>query len=87
MNRDGLLHDHAGTSRTGKGHGSGDHDCTDNDTDHNLPDAVNRRSLSASIGVRSCFLDEEDSPPVSRETVIHKRHLLCEMAKPAARQP
>jgi hypothetical protein len=33
---DGLLHDHAGNSQTGEGHGSGDHDCTEDDTDHNL---------------------------------------------------
>jgi hypothetical protein len=44
---DGLLHDNAGTSRTGEGHGSGDHDCTDDDTDHNLADADNLRSLPA----------------------------------------
>jgi hypothetical protein len=68
---DGLLHDHAGTGRTGEGHGSGDHDCTDDDTDYNLPDADNRRSLPASTGVRSHPPDEEDAPPVSRETVVH----------------
>jgi len=49
--RDGLLYAHAGTSRTGEGHGSGDHDCTDNDRDRNLPDKC--RSLAASTGVRS----------------------------------
>jgi hypothetical protein len=38
MGGDGLLHDHGGTSRTGEGDGRGDHDCTDNHTDHNLPD-------------------------------------------------
>jgi len=36
---EGILHDHAGTCRTGEGHGSGDHDCTDDYTDHILPDA------------------------------------------------
>jgi len=70
---DGLLHDHAGTSRTGEGHGSADHDCTHDDTDHNLPD--NHRSLPASTGVRSRPPDEEDAPPVSRDTVVHNRHL------------
>jgi hypothetical protein len=39
---DGLLHDHAGNSRTGEGHASDVHDCADDDTDHNLPDADNR---------------------------------------------
>jgi hypothetical protein len=29
--RDGHLFDHAGTSRTGEGHGNGDHDCTKGD--------------------------------------------------------
>jgi len=55
---DGLLTDHAGTSRTGEGHRCGDHDCTDNDTDHILPDADNRRSLPAYSGVRSRSPDE-----------------------------
>jgi len=50
---DGLLHDHTGTSRTGEDHGSGDHDCTDNDTGHILPDADNRRSPPASTAVTS----------------------------------
>ena len=36
--RDGLLYDHAGTSRTGEDHRISDHTCTDDDTDHNLPD-------------------------------------------------
>ena len=67
---DGLLHDHAGTSRTGKGHGSGDHDCTDDYADHNLPD--NSRNLPASKGVRSRPPDEEDALPVSRESIVHK---------------
>ena len=39
---DGLLHDHTRTSQRGEGHRSGDHDCTDDDTDHILPDADNR---------------------------------------------
>jgi len=39
---DGLLHDHARTSRTGECHRSGNHDGTDDDTDHNLPNACNR---------------------------------------------
>jgi len=77
--RDGLLYDHPGTSRTGEGHGSGDHDCTDTATHHNLPD--NRQSLPASTSVRSCPPDEEDAPPVSRETVIHNRHLRHENDK------
>jgi len=50
MGGDGLLHDRAGTSGTGEGHGSGDHDCTDDDTAYNLPD--NHRSLPASTGVK-----------------------------------
>jgi len=39
---DGLLHDHAGTSRPGEGHRSGDHYGTDDDTTHILPDSDNR---------------------------------------------
>jgi hypothetical protein len=38
---DGHLHDQAENSRTGEGHGSLDDDSTDDDTDHNLPDADN----------------------------------------------
>ena len=72
---DGLLNDHAGTSRTGEGPGSGDYDCTDDDTDHILPNADNRRSPSASTGVRSRPADEKDAPLVSRESVVHNRHL------------
>jgi len=72
---DGLLHDHAGTSRTGEGHGHDHRDCTDDDTDHYLPDADNRRSLPARPGVRSRPPDEEDAPLVSRETIVHNRHL------------
>jgi len=78
---DGLLHDHAGTSQTGEGHGNGDHDCTDDDTDHNLPDADNRRSLPARTGGTSRPPDEEDAPLVSRETVVHNRHLRRENDK------
>ena len=48
-------------------------------TDHNLPN--HRRSLPASTGVRSRPPDEEDAPPVSRETIIHNRHLCCENDK------
>jgi hypothetical protein len=76
---DGHLHDHGGTSRTGEGHGSGDYDCTDHDTDHNLPE--NRRSLPASPGVRSHPPDEDDAPQVSREAVVHNRHLSRENNK------
>jgi len=75
MGGDGLIHDHAGNSRTGEGHGSRDHDCTDNDTDHNLPDADNCRSLHASPGMISRPSDEGDAPPVSRDTAVHNRHL------------
>jgi len=78
---DGLLHDHAGPSRTGEGHGNGDHDCTDDDTDHNLPDADNRRSLPARTGVRSRPPYKDDAPPVSRETIVHNRHLRRENDK------
>jgi hypothetical protein len=78
---DGLLHDHAGNSRTGEGHGSGDHDCTDDDTDRNLPDADNRRSLPASTGVRSRPPDEQEAPLLSRKTVVHDRHLRRENDK------
>jgi len=49
---DAHLHEHAGTSRTSEGHGSRDLDCTHDDTDHNLPDADNRRRLPASTGVK-----------------------------------
>ena len=72
---DGLLHDHAGTSRTGEGHGSGDHDCTDDDTNRNVPDTDNCRSLPASTGVISGPADRNVAPQVSRETVVHNRHL------------
>jgi len=72
---DGLLHDPAGTSPTGGGHRSEDHDCTDDDTDLNLSDAYNRRSLPARTGVRCRPPDEDDAPPVSRETVVHNGHL------------
>jgi len=72
---DGLLHYHAGTSRTGAGHWSGDYDCTDNDTDHNMSNADNHRSLPASTGVRSGPPDEEDASPVSKETIDYNRHL------------
>jgi hypothetical protein len=71
MGGDELLHDHAETSRTGEGHRSGDHDCTDNDTNYNLPNADNRRSLPANTGVRSRLPAKEDAPPVSRETIVH----------------
>jgi len=81
MGGDGLLHDHAGTSRTGEGHGNGDHDCTDDDTDHNLPDADNRQSLPARTGVWSRTPEVEDAPPVSRETIVHNRHLRRENDK------
>jgi len=64
---DGLLHDHTGTSRTDEGHGCGDHDCTDHDTDHNLPEAANCWSPPTSTGVRSCPPDVEDAPPVSKK--------------------
>jgi hypothetical protein len=84
---DGLLHDHAGTSRTGERHGSGDHDCTDDDTDHNLPDADNRRSLPSRTDVRSHIPDEEDAPQESRETVVHHRHLSRENGQPAEWRP
>jgi len=75
---DGLVHDHAGTRRTGESHGSCDHDCTDDDTDHNLPEADNSRSLPGSTAVKSRPPDEEVAPPVSRETTFHNRHLRCE---------
>ena len=78
---DELLHDDAGNSRTGEGHGSGDHDWTDNDTDHILPDTDNCRSLPASTGVRSHPPDEKDAIPVSRETVVHNQHLRRENNK------
>jgi len=79
--RDGVLNDHAGTSRTGEGHGSGDHDCTDEDTHHILPNADNRQSPTVSTGVRSRPPDEEDASLVSRETFVHIRHLRRENAK------
>jgi len=41
-----------GNSQTREGHGSDDHDCTSNDTNHNSRDAYKRRSLPASPGVR-----------------------------------
>jgi len=78
---DGLLHDHTGNSRTGEGHGNGDPDCTDDDTDYNLPDTANRRSLPASTGVRSRPPDEKDAPLVSRETIVHNQHLRRENDK------
>jgi len=78
---DGNLHDHSWTSGTGEGHGSGDHNCTDDDTDHILPDADNRRALPASVSVRTRPPDDDDAPQVSRETVIQNRHLRCENDK------
>jgi len=75
MGGDGLLHDHAGTSRTGERRGSGDHDCTDDDTVHILPDTDNLRIPPASTDMRSRPPDEKDEPPVSRETDVHNRHL------------
>jgi len=69
--RDGLLHDHEGTSQTGERHRSGDDDHIDNVTNYILPDAVNRRGLAASTGVRLRPPGMEYAPPVSRETVIH----------------
>jgi hypothetical protein len=76
---DGLLHDPAGSSRTGEGHQSGDYDCTDDDINHNLPD--NRRGVPACTGVRSRLPDKEDAPPVSGETLVHTRHLHDESDK------
>jgi len=78
---DGLLHDHAGTSRTGEGHGSSDHDFSDDDSDHILPDADNCRSPRASTGVTSHPPAEPDALPVSRETVVHNQHLRYESDK------
>jgi hypothetical protein len=72
---DGLLHDQTGNSPTGECHGSGDHDCTDDDPDHNLPNADNRRSLPACTGVKSCPSDQEDAALVFRETFVHNLHL------------
>jgi hypothetical protein len=60
---------HVGTSQTGDSHRLSDHDCTDNDSDHNLPD--NRRSLPASTGLRSCAPYQEDAPAASRESFVH----------------
>jgi hypothetical protein len=78
---DGLLHDNAATSQTGEGHRSGNHDWTDNNTDHNLPDTDSCQSVPASRGVRSRPPAGEDIPPVSRDTVVHNRHLCLENAK------
>jgi len=78
---DWLLPDHAGTSWTGEGHGSGDHEYTDDDTGHILPDADNSQSLPASTGVRSHPPDKEDAPLVSTETVVHYQHLRRENEK------
>jgi len=78
---DGLPHTHPGTSRTGAGNSGGDHDCTDNVTGHNLPNADNHWSLLASSSVGSRPLDEEDAPLVSRETIVHNRHLHCKYDK------
>jgi len=71
---DGLLHVHTGSSRTGEGHGSRDHNCTDDYTDHILPDADSHRCLPASTGVISRPHDEEDAPPVSSEIIVQNRH-------------
>jgi len=73
MGGDGLLHDHAGTSRTGEGQGCDDNDCTDNDKEQYLPD--NRRSLPSSTGVRSRPPHMENAPQVFSEAVVHNRHL------------
>jgi len=93
---DGLLHDHAGTSRKGEGHGSGNHECTDDNKDHILPDVDDCRSPHASTDVWSRPPDEEDAPPVSRETVVHNRylrrendkaHLMAAMTKQSCQPP
>jgi len=72
---DGLLQDHAGTSRTGEGLRSGDNGFTADNTDHFLPNADNHPGPPSNSGVRSHTTDEEDAPPVSRDTVVHNRHL------------
>jgi len=78
---DRLLHDHIETSQTGEGHRSGNHHCTNNDTDHNVPDVDTHRCLSANPVVESCPPDQKDAPLVFRETVIHNQHLRCENDK------
>lgn len=45
---DGLLHANPGNVQPGEGHRSGNHDRTHHDTDCNLPDADNHRSLPSS---------------------------------------
>jgi hypothetical protein len=68
----------AQTSRAVEGHGCGDHHCTDDNTENNLPDAHNRRSLHENTGMITRPVEEENAPLVSRETVVHNRHLHCE---------
>jgi hypothetical protein len=70
---DGLLSDDTGTSGTGEGHGIGHHDCTDDDTDHIRPHI--HQSHPGRTGVRSRPPDEGDTAPLSRDPVVHKRHL------------
>jgi len=64
MDRDEPCHDHAGTSRTGESHKSHDHDCTDDDRDHSLPDADNCQGLLPSPGVRLPLPGKENALPV-----------------------
>jgi hypothetical protein len=67
--RDGLPYDRTGMSRTGEHYRSGDHDWTDDDTDHNLPNI--RQTLLVCTGMRSRPSEEKDAPLVSTETVVH----------------
>lgn len=70
MDGDGLWHDHARICRIDKGHIGGDHNYTADKTDYNLPDADNYRSRPATTCVGLCPADKDDTPLVSRETVV-----------------
>jgi hypothetical protein len=59
---DGCLEDNAGISSTGEGQGSGDLDCTVNDSNYNMLCADNSTSRLASTGLRSHLAEIENAP-------------------------
>jgi hypothetical protein len=71
IGRDESLNDHVGTSQIREGHGCVNHDCTDDDTDYNLSDANNHQSVPVSLSVTSHPLDDQNTPPVYRATLVY----------------
>ena len=78
MGGDGVLHDRTGTNRTGDGNRIGDHDWIHNDTEHNLPNVDNCWSLLQNKDGSLRSPHKGDTPPVSREPVVHKQQLPCD---------